>query len=681
MASFRILPGAILLLSAAALLGLLHGCQEQPQPMEPTDPDLAAAVAQKTLVVKGSGNGSGLVSSSPSGISCRITAGTPAATGCTARFNQGTVVTLTTIPNSGHAFRGWSGACIETGSCQVSMTVGRNVNAKFLKGPFTLKITSGTPGAGSGTVTSQAGLSPVISCVITNGTPARTGCSAKYPAGTSVTLTASPGSGFDFAGWDAPCSGTGTCQYVAIQNMTLGATFRSSGPVPYAAVGRWEPPIPTQVIAIHMNLLPTGKVLLWGQNGQAQLWDPAGPGAGMSPVTKPYEVFCSGHTLLPDGRLMVVGGHISLSHGLPKVAIFDPGSERWSAAPPMVQGRWYPTATTLPNGDILVVSGNDESKTRVTVPEVWNGSGWRRLTTASLDLPYYPWMFVAPNGKIFLAGSRPTARYLDVSGTGQWTTVAERTGPDRYTGSAVMYAPGKILYAGGGAVPTASAEVIDLNHAAPTWRNVAAMAYPRRHMMSTILADGSVLVTHGTSGLGNDQAKAVRYAERWDPVSEAWATMAREPAVRTYHAAALLLPDGRVLSGGSGEGAGVTFANSQFSAQVFTPPYLFDSNHNLAQRPSIISAPSHLSYGQSFSVESQEAGTVSRGTLIRLSSVTHWFNQSQLIYPLSFTATGSSTLTGTAPPSGNLAPPGPYMLFLINGAGVPSVAKMVTVGP
>jgi hypothetical protein len=680
MISSRILTGALFLLTFATL-AFLHGCQEQPQPMESTDPALAAAVVQKTLTVKGSGTGTGVVSSSPAGISCRITAGVPAGTGCTASFNRGVVVTLTTIPDPGHAFRIWTGACRGDGPCQVSMTVNRTVNAKFLKGPFTIKITSGTAGTGSGTVTSQAGLTPVINCVITNGTRAATGCSAKYPAGTAVTLTASPAAGFVFSGWDAPCSGTGTCTYVAVQNVTLSATFRASGPSSFAAEGRWEPPIPTQVVSIHMHLLPTGKVLLWGHTGHAQLWDPANPGAGLSTVNTPYEVFCSGHTLLRDGRLFVAGGHISTDHGLPSGGIFDPVSGSWTAVPPMAQGRWYPTTTALPNGDIVVLAGADETGTSVTVPEVWNGSGWRRLTTAGLDLPYYPSMFVAPNGKVFLAGDRSTTRYLDVSGTGAWTTVAERRVADRNAGSAVMYAPGKVLFAGGGDLPTSSAEVIDLNDGAPAWRNVAGMVHPRRHMLATILADGTVLVTHGTSGVNNDQARAVRYPERWDPVSESWTTMAREPAVRVYHSTALLLPDGRVLSSGSGEGNGVNFANSQFSAQVFTPPYLFDADNNLAPRPIIASVPSSLSYGQSFSVESPDAGSVSRGTLIRLSSVTHSFNQSQLIYPLSFTATGPSTLTGTAPASSNLAPPGRYMLFLINGAGVPSVAKIVTVGP
>src|SRR3954467_6622600 len=170
----------------------------------------------------------------------------------------------------------------------------------------------------------------------------------------------------------------------------------------------------------------------------------------------------------------------------------------------MAQGRYYPTITALPNGEALAVAGHDTTLTVVTIPEIWNGSEWRRLTGAPLaiDDPFYPDMFVAPNGKVFMAGFPKTSQYLDVSGTGQWTAVAQRNVADRTMGSAVMYAPGKILYAGGGDPPTASAEVIDLNQPAPSWRAVPGMAVARRQLNTTILADGRVLVTGGTSGPG-----------------------------------------------------------------------------------------------------------------------------------------------------------------------------------
>jgi hypothetical protein len=360
----------------------------------------------------------------------------------------------------------------------------------------------------------------------------------------------------------------------------------------------------------------------------------------------------------------------------------------------MAQGRYYPTATTLANGNVLVVSGHDTARAVVKIPEIRTATGWRRLTTAPLAIPnpFYPAMFVAPNGKVFLAGFTPTSAYLDVTGTGRWIPVDEREVVGRQLGSAVMYAPGKVLYAGGGVdsvfardtllPPTASAEVIDLNGSAPAWRTVPGMAFPRRHHNATILADGSVLVTGGTSGAGfNNQGAAVRTAELWNPTTESWTTVASESRTRTYHSSAILLPNGRVLSTGGGEGGGILFAQSEFSAQLFTPPYLYNPDGTLAARPTITSAPSRLSYGQSFTIQTPNAATITRGTLIRLSSVTHGFNQSQLLFPLVVKAGSSTSLTSTAPARGALAPPGPYMLFLINGSGVPSVAKMVTVGP
>jgi galactose oxidase len=451
-----------------------------------------------------------------------------------------------------------------------------------------------------------------------------------------------------------------------------------------AVRGKWGAVFSTPVVAVDVQVLPTGKVLLWGDRGNAQIWDPANPGAGFTSVSKTYRIFCSGHTFLRDGRLLVTGGVIHGVTGDPRAVLFDPSSGSWIGAGPMAQGRYYPTATALPSGEILAVSGNDQNGNVVTIPEIWNGSTWRRLTGAGLAIPapFYPAMFVAPNGKVFLAGFPQTSRYLNVTGTGSWTTVGNRVVADRKMGSAVMYAAGKILYAGGGDPPTSSAEVIDLNQASPAWRSVPGMHFARRQMNATILADGKVLVTGGTSGPGfNDVTRPVYDAELWNPATEQWTTMARESVVRTYHSTAVLLPNGRVLSSGSGEGGGVSYENSQFSAQVFSPPYLYNADGSLAARPLVSSAPSRLSYGQSFTVQTPDAGSIAKITLIRLSSVTHAFNQSQLINRPTFSATGSTTLKVTAPKNANVAPPGPYMLFLVNAKGVPSKARMVTVGP
>ena len=665
------------MLAAASLL--LHACQESPRP---TEPDLATSAVRRPLTVTGGGTGNGTVRSNPAGINCVITKGTAATTGCVARFDQGTSVKLTATPAAGHAFRGWfGGGCSGRSPCTVAMTQDRVVDARFFKGPFAVTIAGG--GGGSGRVRTQTGLTPALDCVITSGTAASTGCSASYPANTALTLTATGTNGSSFTGWSTPCSGTGTCSHTVIQARTITANFATGASVA-AAKGKWAAPFATPVVAVHMHLLPTGKVLLWGDRGDAQLWDYANPAAGFTAVPKSYPVFCSGHTFLADGRLLVSGGSISGTSGEPRAAVYDPVFNTWSATARMAQGRYYPTLTTLPTGEVLVVSGNDENRNVVTIPEIGNGSTWRRLTTAPLAIgnPFYPDMFLAPNGRVFMAGFLATSAYLDPSGTGAWITVGARNVADRRMGSAVMYAPGKILYAGGGDPPTSTAEVIDLTEPSPAWHSVAPMHFARRQMNATILADGQVLVTHGSSGPGfNDVTSPVLEAELWNPATRTWAVMAREAAGRTYHSTALLLPDARVLTSGSGEGAGISFENSVRTAQVYSPPYLYNPDGTLARRPVLESAPSRLRYGASFTLQSVDAATVHRGTLIRLSSVTHAFNQSQLVLPLTFTAAGANTLGASLPANPSMAPPGPYMLFLIDDRGVPSRARILTVGP
>jgi hypothetical protein len=676
-----------LLTSGSLLAGLLilFACQDNP---ELTAPSTATAAVAHKLTILPAGNGTGKVVSSPTGISCQITNGVAAATGCS-KLMSGTV-TLTATPSLGHAFAGWTSSvtsCTGTGGCKVGMSVDRNVTAKFNKGPFTIKISSVATTGGSGTVKLQVGTT-VKTCTITNGTlGSTTACSISAAANKLVTLTPTPASGYAFNGWKIAGCGTDKCQFAAVENLTTPATFSRLSSGSPALVGKWDPPVPTPVVVVHAHQLSTGKVLLWGDTGGAYLWSPSSFSA---PLTKPFRLYCSGHGFLPDGRLLIVGGTDSRTGGLRDATLFSPSSGGWSGFGSMARGRYYPTITTLPNGSLLAVSGQDTNLETVSLPEISTPTGWRQLTTAPLAVgaPFYPPQFVAPDGRVFLAGFVQPSRWLDVTGTGQWTNGPARVVKDRVMGSAVMYEPGKILYVGGGSgvdvkyagTPTATAEIIDLNQTSPTWKLTATMRFPRRQLNATLLADGSVLVTGGTSGAGfNDQAGAVHAAERW--ANGQWTTMASESKNRTYHSTAVLLASGRVLSSGSGEGGGVPYANAERSLQLFWPPYRFNPDGSQAPRPSISSAPATIHYTQSFTVETPNPSAIVRGNLIRNSSVTHAFNQSQLLYPLTFEVAGPTTLRVTNPPTSTLAPPGPYMLFLINSAGVPSPAKFVTVGP
>lgn len=435
-------------------------------------------------------------------------------------------------------------------------------------------------------------------------------------------------------------------------------------------VGQWTRAQDLPISPVHNVYLPNGRIMLVGRFHTERLWDPVTQ--LVSPLPNPgFDLFCAGHGYLGDGRVLLAGGHVDDYVGVADAVVYDPRTNAWSAAPPMNDRRWYPTVTTLPNGDALVLSGTIDSETNMnTLPQVYQvaTNSWRNLTAAQLYQPMYPMMFVAPNGRVVDVGPSTTTRSLDTSGTGRWSFVAERNHRWRDYGTAALYADGRIMVAGGGDPPQASVEVLDLNVANPRWRTVAPMSFPRRHLNSTILPDGTVLVTGGTAGAGHNNPDApVLAAELWNPATETWTTMASAEVPRLYHSSALLLPDGRVVvTGGERDSR-----NLVYDVEYFSPPYLFKG-----ARPAMTGVPGQVTYGQRFAVQSAQPDRIARVTLIRLSSVTHAFNMDQRLNVLTFTPTAGG-LNITAPANANLAPPGFYMLFLVDTDGVPSVGSIV----
>lgn len=452
--------------------------------------------------------------------------------------------------------------------------------------------------------------------------------------------------------------------------------------------GQWSQVVDAQVLPINMHVLPTGEVMYW-QRGDAgdpypRLWNPS-TGVIRAASSPGYDVFCSGHSFLADGTLVVTGGHIADLVGLQRASVYNPLVDSWTSLPDMNAGRWYPTNTTLANGEVLVVSGavtNVPSPVVNELPQVWQPAGatWRDLSAAQLALPLYPFMYLASNGWVFNAGPNPTTQYLDTSGTGRWIPVAENNHGVRLEGSSVMYDDGKVLLVGGDDdgpgphEPTNTAEVIDLNASAPEWRYVSPMMYPRKYHTATLLPDDTVLVTSGTtSGDFNNAAGAVRLAELWDPQADTWTPLAEMQESRVYHSNALLLPDGRVLVGGGGQPTSSSETHGHLSFEVFSPPYLFRG-----ERPALGSVPSTVTYDETFLVETPAAADIERVRWIRLPSATHGFDQNQRMNRLSFSRSGAG-LQVTAPASPNVAPPGHYMLFLLTKRGVPSVGRIIQV--
>ena len=244
--------------------------------------------------------------------------------------------------------------------------------------------------------------------------------------------------------------------------------------------------------------------------------------------------------------------------------------------------------------------------------------------------------------------------------------------------SSVMYAPDKFMKSGTSATSDApfwpaadTTYVLDMTLPQPAWSETASMAYPRSYHTLTILPDGNVLATGGNQSTDPfDQTQAVYPAELWSPSTKSWTVMASMSVPRFYHSIALLLPDGRVLVAGGGRFGGGA-ADDKLNAQIYSPPYLFKG-----ARPSITSAPNLISYNSSFSVGTASATTIAKVSLIPLGSVTHHFNANQRIVTLPFGVAGS-TLSVQAPANANLAPPGYYMLFIVDSNGVPSIASVV----
>jgi hypothetical protein len=474
-----------------------------------------------------------------------------------------------------------------------------------------------------------------------------------------------------------------------------------------ARLGQWEPVFALPTVAIHTSVLPDGTVLFWGRRDRPtgsmdehvctpQIWDPAD--GRTTPTPQPRRVdgatinlFCSGHAFLPDGRLMVVGGHLRDNDGLDQACVYDHRTNTWTALPAMNKRRWYPTATALSDGTVLAISGSYvENNTTIIddVPQVWDGQAWRSLAPF-VGLPLYPRMHLAPDGDVVMAGSNARTHRLDPSGSGSWAPLPEpggrRANGERQYAPSVTYGPGKVIYIGGGndagtGLPAAATEVIDLNASPPAWRAAAPMVFRRRQHNATILADGTVLVTGGTEGPGfNDLSpgKPVHAAEVWDPATDRWRQLAAEDVDRCYHATAVLLPDGRVFSAGGGEFMNGNQPNdardNHRNGQVFRPPYLFRG-----PRPVITSAPGEIGYGGTFPV-AVSGPPIGKVTWIRLGSVTHAFDENQLGAVLPFTS-GDGQLVVTAPDRPEVSPPGHYMLFVLSDEGVPSVARIVRIG-
>lgn len=461
-------------------------------------------------------------------------------------------------------------------------------------------------------------------------------------------------------------------------SQAMSVTVDNSGNT--VVVGSWSSPVTLPAVAVNLILLPTvaNSVLFYQDGDTPTVWNYV----TNSFVTVPFkpDLFCSGAALMSDGRVFVAGGYDDggSSIGIANAEIFDPVAKTWKAVPNMSYKRWYPNVTTLSDGTLMVTAGwQATAHSNAGISEIYNPStnAWTELTNANNPFETYPFLYQLSDGRVLHIGGSEYATDTDVLdiATQTWSVVDSRIIDGA---SATMYAPGLFVKAGAAAdsqmVGSGSNTtfVLDMTQPTPAWQQTPSMAYIRSFVNLTMLPDGTVLATGGeTDKNGGTIANAVYAAELWSPQTQTWSTLSSMHTPREYHGTAVLLPDGRVLE--SGMGADFGNVPNELSAEFFSPPYLFKG-----ARPTITQVPTQIAYGTTFFVGTPDAANISKAVLIRTGAVTHFFDENERYVPLTFTQ-ASGGLTLTAPLNAYLAPPGYYMLFLVNNAGVPSIAPFV----
>jgi hypothetical protein len=507
---------------------------------------------------------------------------------------------------------------------------------------------------------------------------------------------------------------------------------------PPAEVGRWYEPGPGGTpfllpdYAIHGALLPTGKVILWGYPvtpasgprpnvGNAWLWNPAaGYGRDAFERVAPPDgapIYCTGESLLANGNLFVAGGNLDLkdSKGLNKTFTFDPFNETWHRQGNLLHGRWYPGQVVLPGGRVVILGGYSEkgSPRNNSELEVWphralappddesrdvDGLPVERIASGSRRTALYPHLFVTPAGKVLLAGPGANDSALLDPHTFSWRDLGRLPrGLDRIGGNAVLLPGGaSVLQIGGYDYPTyvkrktalAAASTVSLaTSGRGGWRTVSSQSVGRAYGNTVLLPDETMVTIGGGAGRSTDAKggtswtngddPALKTVELYDPRTGKWRVGPSEQRFRTYHSIALLLPDGSVLSAGDDLHEDQDRPDAVWigSAEIYRPPYLFKG-----RRPTIAAAPGAIRRARSFAVSTRDAASIRRVVLMAPSATTHGADMTQRLVRLRITGrTAGRRVILSGPAGSNIAPPGYYMLFLVNERGVPSVARWVRV--
>ncbi|AZQ57684.1 DUF1929 domain-containing protein [Maribacter sp. MJ134] len=479
--------------------------------------------------------------------------------------------------------------------------------------------------------------------------------------------------------------------------------------------GAWSDPIPFDLVPVAVANLPDGRLITWsskfhdnfgGEDGFTftQIFDPSigadGDVLARTVTQTNHDMFCPGITNLPDGRIMATGGSSS-----ERSSIYNPTTETWIRADDMNIPRGYHGAVTLSDGSTFTIGGSWSGGEGNKDAEIWRPeTGWRVLSGLQNEILWnvndsdsegqgiyrldnHAWLWPAPNGKIFHAGPGETMHWIDEkgnNGNGSFSSAGKRLN-DTYSmnGNTVMFDIGKLLKVGGSGTyaldspANENSYVIDINdeNNVQTIPTLNSMENARVFVSSVVLPNGEVLIVGGMDKADDfSDTGAYLTGEIYNPDTNSFRTVASMQVPRTYHSAGILLNDGRVFIGGGGLCGNCDDLN-HFDAEIYSPPYLFNTNGSLATRPEI-EAPEVADYNSDISVTGTQG--IVEFSLIRFSSATHSVNNEQRRIPISFSENaGAYNLTI---PNRELLPPGNYMLFALDSFGVPSISETVRVG-
>ncbi len=488
-----------------------------------------------------------------------------------------------------------------------------------------------------------------------------------------------PMGGMAMGGAGAATAGAGTGGAV------MGGTVEPLDLSEAAHQGYWELlPCDSQVLAVRAVLMHTGRVLFFAGSGtdvprfnahdvRSVVWDYEA-GSFHTPVT-PFDVFCAGQTVLPDGKVLVAGGTAQYDPFIGSKAsyYFDPILEEWITLGTMSAGRWYPTLVTLGDGRAIAVSG-------IQAPsEIFTPAGGWSVLPAATNLPLYPHLFVLEDGRLFftggqLGGAVIDARIMEVLTGAETVVPGLRDQGNRDEAFSVLLPPAQeqrfmVMGGGGPAQATASTDIVDLSGtpAGATYAAGPDLLRARGLHNAVILPDRTVLVSGG--GLrGETRSDAVHLAEIYDPAANVFRPAATATVSRLYHSIAMLLPDGRVITAGSNPDRG----DDELRLELFHPPYLFRG-----PRPFIQSCPTEWVYGSTVPIHTPQAEQIRWAHIIRPMAVTHSDDTSQRLVDIPIEERDWCHLHVAVTDNPNLAPPGWYLLFLCDDNGVPSVARWI----